>query len=174
MISGSNFFSIRLLPLHSLLIFFDSNLQASDFVRENSVDPVVNKINDYLLNHSLEAKYHGIRKRFWDMLDSVINLKKSDLYSFVPDDESEVFGSGHVWTMNFFFVNKTAKKIVFFACSASRKFRYNPEEDITKTKKEVGSSDDEIFKMEVDTPMLTSLPRKQKPTAMSLSDTWFS
>jgi len=152
-----------------------SNLQASDFLRVNNIDLVVNKINDYLLNHSLEAKFHGIRKRFWDMLDSVVNLKKCDLYSFVPDDESEVFGSGQVWTMNFFFVNKSAKKIVFFACSASRKFRYNPAEVITKTlKKEVESFEEEVFKVEVDTPMLTSMPKGQKPTAMSLSEAWLA
>jgi len=135
---------------HLLCLLFRSNLQASDFIHESNLDLVVNKINSYLLNYALEAKHHGVRKKFWDTLDSVINLKKCRLYSFVPDDESEVFGQGHVWTMNYFFVNKEAKKIIFFTCSATRKLQFNPKMDADPNLIQDGSLDENIFEMEID------------------------
>jgi len=81
-----------------------SELQACDFVHCNNIDLVANNINESFLNYALEAKLQGVRKKFWDILDSVIDLKKCSVYSFIPDDESEVFGEGKVWTMNYFFV----------------------------------------------------------------------
>jgi len=127
-----------------------SNLQASDFVHCANLDLVVNEINEYLLNYSLEAKHQGSRKKFWSILDGVINLKKSQVFSFVPDDESEVFGKGKLWTMNYFFVNKSAKKIVFFACSAQRKLQPYSMFDTTDVTPIFEECDEEMFDMEMD------------------------
>mmetsp|Transcript_4761 Transcript_4761/g.7072 ORF Transcript_4761/g.7072 Transcript_4761/m.7072 type:complete len:113 (-) Transcript_4761:237-575(-) len=74
----------------------------------------------------MEAKNPGVRKKFWTSLDSIINLKKCNIYSFIPDDEAEVFGVGNIWTLNYFFVNKSAKRICLLTCSGVRKMsKYN-------------------------------------------------
>ncbi len=127
-----------------------SNLRASDFVHEASLKIVMNVINEELLNYALEAKHAGARKKFWDILDGVINLKKCDVYSFVPDDEAEVFGGGKLWTMNYFFVNKTAKKIVFLNCSATRRLLQCSMDSVADM---ADWSDEEMFDCEVNIPV---------------------
>ncbi|GAB5357516.1 hypothetical protein AAMO2058_000381100 [Amorphochlora amoebiformis] len=129
-----------------------SELQACDFVHCNNIDLVANNINESFLNYALEAKLQGVRKKFWDILDSVIDLKKCSVYSFIPDDESEVFGEGKVWTMNYFFVNKSAKKIVLFMCSARRRIsQMNMIENANDTAAEM--SEDEMFECEIEAPL---------------------
>jgi hypothetical protein len=125
-----------------------SNLKAQDFVKEGNLNRVMNQVNEQLLNYALEAKHQGARKRFWEVLDSVIDLRKCEIFSFVPDDESEVFGRGKLWTMNFFFVNKSAKKIVFLTCSATRRLLQCSLDESNVLE----MSDEEMFECELDIP----------------------
>jgi len=48
-------------------------------------------------------------------LDSVVNLKECDIYTF--EDESFLDESDHLWSFHYFFVNKSLRRLVFFTCS---------------------------------------------------------
>jgi len=72
--------------------------------------------------------------RFWNAIDQVIQLQECEIYSYSPpriqeDDDPMDFliqsssssstSNVPLWTMNYFFVNKIRKRIVFFTCVSS-------------------------------------------------------
>ncbi|KAJ2120095.1 RNA polymerase III-inhibiting protein maf1 [Coemansia sp. RSA 720] len=53
----------------------------------------------------------------WDSIDDVINIDECDVYSYMPDPESDPYeAEGPVWSFNYFFLNRNLKRIVFFTC----------------------------------------------------------
>lgn len=53
----------------------------------------------------------------WDSIDDVINIDDCDIYSYSPDPESDHYEEdAPVWSFNYFFFNKSLKRIVFFTC----------------------------------------------------------
>ncbi|KAJ2620766.1 RNA polymerase III-inhibiting protein maf1 [Coemansia sp. RSA 1694] len=53
----------------------------------------------------------------WDSIDSIIEIDDCDVYSYMPAMESDPYeDEGPVWSFNYFFVNKSLKRIVFFTC----------------------------------------------------------
>ncbi|KAL6772294.1 hypothetical protein ACKKBG_A29665 [Auxenochlorella protothecoides x Auxenochlorella symbiontica] len=58
----------------------------------------------------------------WAGIDEVISLAESDVYSYRSDLESDPFGEkGSVWSFNYFFYNKKAKRILYFSCRGMSK-----------------------------------------------------
>ncbi|KAJ2472985.1 RNA polymerase III-inhibiting protein maf1 [Coemansia sp. RSA 2322] len=55
--------------------------------------------------------------RMWDSIDAVIGIDDCDVYSYMPAIESDPYeDEGPVWSFNYFFFNKSLKRIVFFTC----------------------------------------------------------
>lgn len=62
----------------------------------------------------------------FNALDSVVSLKECDIYSF--EDESFLDESDHLWSFNYFFVNKSLRRLIFFTCSEHIDVRDDSEE----------------------------------------------
>jgi len=80
---------------------------------------VVTHVNNLLLN-DLDNVEAGARETVWKAIDANIDLENVEIYSFIPDEDSDVFSLGKLWSFNYFFFNKRMKKVLFFQCSATR------------------------------------------------------
>lgn len=76
----------------------------------------------------------------WKAIDEVVELKDCDVYSYQSDLEDDPFGEkGSVWSFNYFFHNRKAKKILYFSCrgmsksavelSVTTDYKYNEDAD---------------------------------------------
>ncbi|KAJ2161922.1 RNA polymerase III-inhibiting protein maf1 [Coemansia sp. RSA 552] len=92
-----------------------SSLSADQFTREPGPAYSMKAINTTLLNVGCPAALKA--SRMWDHIDSVINIDQCDIYSYMPEEESDPYESEvPVWSFNYFFFNKNLKRIVFFTC----------------------------------------------------------
>lgn len=96
-----------------------SNAKSEEFSKEPSVQWVINTVDTQLLAASPD-KYGAIKSNLWSMLDEEIALSDCEVYSYNPDLASDPYGEeGCIWSFNYFFYNKNAKRIVFFSCRAA-------------------------------------------------------
>ncbi|KAJ2583497.1 RNA polymerase III-inhibiting protein maf1, partial [Coemansia sp. RSA 1797] len=92
-----------------------SSLNADQFTKEPSPDYCLKSISTTLLNVGCPATLKT--SRMWDSIDDVINIDECDVYSYMPDPESDPYeAEGPVWSFNYFFLNRNLKRIVFFTC----------------------------------------------------------
>ena len=54
----------------------------------------------------------------WAILDAVVDLAACDVYSYAPRWDSDPLVAGALWSFNFFFYNRAAKKVVVFYATA--------------------------------------------------------
>lgn len=99
-----------------------TSLRPDQFVREMNHHVVENSINTQMMD-AIESAYPGTTSQFWQALDSLMDLEKCEIYSLVPDMDSDVFNVGKLWSFNYFFFNKKLKKIVFFTADATSALR---------------------------------------------------
>lgn len=111
-----------------------SNIRPSHFTRLPSPNIAINRTNERLseLNKSKDNQGPTFFAQLWNAIDEVIGLNESEVYSYVPpqrDDDDDPLGfltqtledsdSDEIvplWTLNYFFVNKSMKRIVLFTC----------------------------------------------------------
>ncbi|CAI5721770.1 unnamed protein product [Hyaloperonospora brassicae] len=72
------------------------------------------------INHDLaellDAEGDGFVEKMWESVAEVIKLDDCDVYSYIPDMDSDPFSDGHLWSFNYFFYNKVQKKVLYFTC----------------------------------------------------------
>ncbi|ORY08303.1 Maf1 regulator [Basidiobolus meristosporus CBS 931.73] len=96
-----------------------SDLKPEQFSKQPSLPMVMNSINTTLF--SLGRADLIQTHRFWDVLDEAITLNDCDVYSYVPDNDSDPFADeSSIWSFNYFFFNRKLKRILFFTCSSLR------------------------------------------------------
>ena len=67
----------------------------------------------------------------WAAIEEAIQLRECEVYSYVPDGESDPFSEGALWSFNYFFFNKRLKRIVYLSCVArSRQLCPSPFSDV--------------------------------------------
>jgi len=60
--------------------------------------------------------------KLWATVDSEIRIKESDIYSYIPDLDSDPYAEdGNIWSFNYFFYNRKLKRVLFFTCRAVSK-----------------------------------------------------
>ncbi|KAJ1937275.1 RNA polymerase III-inhibiting protein maf1, partial [Kickxella alabastrina] len=92
-----------------------SSVPADQFTKEPSPDSAIKSINTTLMNGGCPAALRV--GRMWDVIDEIINIDECSVYSYTPDDESNHYEDENpVWSFNYFFFNKSLKRIVFFTC----------------------------------------------------------
>lgn len=95
-------------------------MQSHEFSKEPSLQWVSTAI-DSQLTATIGDLYKALRPALWTAMDNEISLESCAIYSYNPDLCSDPFGEdGCLWSFNYFFYNKKLKRIVFFACRASR------------------------------------------------------
>jgi hypothetical protein len=108
-----------------------SNIRPSHFSRSPSSSVAVNRTNERLSElAACTPQGANFLPQLWNAIDDVINLNESDVYSYVPpsrDDDDDPLSfltdsldgtdsAMPLWTFNFFFVNKSLKRILLFTC----------------------------------------------------------
>lgn len=98
-----------------------SDVNAEQFTKEPSYSNAINNINTSL-STELPSFREEISPRMWSSIDEEITIQDCDIYSFIPDPDSDPFEEeNNAWSFNYFFYNKKRKRILLFACRAKRK-----------------------------------------------------
>lgn len=102
-----------------------SKLTPEHFVPMKDLNVVVSTIN-YNLAILAERVHRGFLADLWRAFRSCIDLNAAEVYSYVPD-----LGSGPhaeaLWSFDYFFYDKAAKRILFFSCvTTSRQVQDEP------------------------------------------------
>eukprot|EP00744_Colponema_vietnamica_P001801 GILI01002940.1.p1 GENE.GILI01002940.1~~GILI01002940.1.p1 ORF type:complete len:243 (+),score=49.18 GILI01002940.1:100-828(+) len=93
-----------------------SNLRPEQFTREPHLNFVINTINTNLAEVA-EKSTHGFLEMLWSGIESAINIRECDIFSYIPDLVSDPFSetAGILWSLDYFFYDRKQKKILFFA-----------------------------------------------------------
>jgi hypothetical protein len=131
---------------HAFIDYDFSNVSVHNFYHELDSQSAMTTINNLFLNEMDQMKVNDhFRTDFWASVDECIELDKCDVYSFQPDDDSDI-NSGKLWVTYYFFFNKKLKKIVFLEAHAvSKLHRERTDECIDSELIEGNSADNDIW-----------------------------
>jgi len=59
-------------------------------------------------------------EQLWQQIESEISPSECDIFSYIPDLDSDPLSDGKIWSFNYFFYNHRSKKVLFFTCSCTR------------------------------------------------------
>lgn len=90
-------------------------------VVEKDVVTAMQVVNGYLAELNVDT-FGSFLERLWKSVDEVINLRRCEVFSYVPDNEEDPFSLGSIWSFNFFFLNRDLNRICFFSCIAVSKY----------------------------------------------------
>jgi hypothetical protein len=79
----------------------------------------VQTINSHVID-SIEKVQSGFRSEFWKTVDETIDLSSCEVYHYNPDIDSDVFCIGRLLSLNFFFINRRMRLLLFITCEAVR------------------------------------------------------
>jgi len=98
-----------------------SDVSPEQFRKEPNRHMVVNSINTTL--SSIMPNYNSeMRDNIWHTIDMEADTSKCDIYSYIPDIASDPFTEeGTTWSFNYFFYNRSLKRIIYFTCRATSK-----------------------------------------------------
>lgn len=95
-----------------------SSLRADQFTREVGAAFVARSINRHLADCT-----QAFLDQLWAAVEDAVVLSECEVYSYVPDLDSDPFSAdGILWSFNYFFFNKTLKRIVYFTCVARSRY----------------------------------------------------
>ncbi|GAM29041.1 hypothetical protein SAMD00019534_122170 [Acytostelium subglobosum LB1] len=102
--------------LNACFVDYDfSNTRPEQFRKESNLSMVMNSINTTLQSIMPTFK-NELQERLWSSIDNEIALTKTDIYSFIPESPDPFTEAGVIWSFNYFFYNRTMKRIIFFSC----------------------------------------------------------
>ncbi|GFH56015.1 hypothetical protein CTEN210_12491 [Chaetoceros tenuissimus] len=108
-----------------------SSTRPAHFSHIPSAQVAMNRVNERLSElAACTPQGDMFLPQLWNAIDESINLKECEVYSYVPpnrDDDDDPLSfladsldgtdsAMPLWTLNFFFVNKSLKRIVLFTC----------------------------------------------------------
>lgn len=110
---------------------FSHILRPTDFRRERSLKTVMNNIDSTLYNLrpspsvALDIPTHADGSspppasqswgpRMWTLIDKEMSLKECSVYCWSPEDSEWDGEEGAIWSLNYFFFNKTRKRVAYF------------------------------------------------------------
>lgn len=102
-----------------------SALRPEQFCREASADFVARSCTRYLSEISDQG--FDLLQELWAAVEEAVSLKDCEVFSYVPDLDSDPFSEGALWSFNYFFFNKSLKRIVYFSCVARSKYSADPK-----------------------------------------------
>ena len=92
--------------------------------------------------------------KMWASINDAVDIRESEIFSYVPDMNDDPFSDGILWSFNFFIFNKDKGRICYFTCIAKRnemdesydETEQSEDEDDTECSKCEDSDDDEEVK----------------------------
>ena len=82
------------------------------------VNQLIQTVNGYLAE--LTEERPNFLEKLWRSIDDVINLRKCEAFSLVPDMTEDPFSDGTLWSFNYFLFNHDLKQLIYFTCVAKR------------------------------------------------------
>lgn len=58
--------------------------------------------------------------KMWASINDAVDIRKAEIFSYVPDMNDDPFSDGILWSFNFFIFNKERGRICYFTCIAKR------------------------------------------------------
>jgi hypothetical protein len=102
-----------------------SNLRPEQFCREAGAQFAVRACARHLAELTSQERFAApgnssaeFLDELWAAVEEAIQLRSCEVYSYVPDGESDPFSEGALWSFNYFFFNKKLKRIVYLSCVA--------------------------------------------------------
>lgn len=106
-----------------------TNVKPEQFEKEPNVMLVINTINTYLADF-VEASKPGFLEQMWTAISDSVQLDACEVFSYLSAmEDSGPFSEGNLWSFNYFFYNKSMKKILYFTCIAKSAYYGNDEND---------------------------------------------
>lgn len=103
---------------HSFPDYDFRKVKADDFKKEVSFQLIMNQINN-MLGSVIDGYNVSLRTKLWNALDAELCLKECNIYSYIPDPDSDPFADeGNIWGFNYFFYNAKLKRVALFTCRA--------------------------------------------------------
>jgi hypothetical protein len=93
-----------------------SQAKVTSFVVDK-VENVIRTVNNYFSDLQSEENPHFL-ENLWAAVDTEVKLSQCEVYSYVPDMDGDPFSEGSIWSFNYFFIDRDAKKIAYFTCVA--------------------------------------------------------
>ena len=123
-----------------------STVRSSHFARLPTYTMAVTRTNEKLSEFAATTPFKGVKflSKLWKDIDDAIVLQECEVYSYVPpnrddDDDPLSFLTQTLscadttlvplWSFNFFFVNKSLKRIVLFTCVQTMRSDTNDDVD---------------------------------------------
>ena len=105
-----------------------SNLRPEQFCREAGAQFAVRACARHLAELATAERFRApgggeFLDELWAAIEEAIQLRECEVYSYVPDGESDPFSEGALWSFNYFFFNKRLKRIVYLSCVARSRQR---------------------------------------------------
>lgn len=99
-----------------------STLKPEQFLKE-TIGMVVNHVN-MTFAEIVETHSKTFLEDLWGSIDRVVSLKNCQVFSYIPDLDNDPFSTpSNLWSFNYFFYNKSEKKMVFFTCACRKNNR---------------------------------------------------
>lgn len=95
--------------------YYFGNTKLNQFVIQN-FETVVRSVNSYLAE--LTISNPSILSKIWNSIDQVVDLRKSEIFLYIPDMSDEMVHS-KIWSFHYFFFNKSSQRLSYFTCNAT-------------------------------------------------------
>mmetsp|Transcript_25022 Transcript_25022/g.75122 ORF Transcript_25022/g.75122 Transcript_25022/m.75122 type:complete len:238 (+) Transcript_25022:197-910(+) len=100
-----------------------SALRAEHFEREADASSVMRNCNTQLGDLSESSDF---LEELWAAIDDAIKVRECEVYTYVPDLDTDPLSEGCIWSFNYFFFNKQLKRIVYLSCVAKPSYSRFP------------------------------------------------
>lgn len=104
------------------MVDYDFSELTPDSFSQVSITEAVQTINSHLAEITVSSPTF-INDMWRDISDAMVNLSQCEVYKLVDGSFIDEVESGTVWSFNFFFCSKELKRVLYFTCMATSKYR---------------------------------------------------
>jgi hypothetical protein len=104
------------------MVDYDFSELTPDSFTQVSTTEAIQSINSYLAEITV-ASPSFINDMWRDISDAMVNLTQCEAYKLIDSNFIDEVESGTVWSFNYFFCSKELKRVLFFTCMATSKYR---------------------------------------------------
>mmetsp|Transcript_2345 Transcript_2345/g.5719 ORF Transcript_2345/g.5719 Transcript_2345/m.5719 type:complete len:238 (-) Transcript_2345:308-1021(-) len=125
-----------------------THAKATEFAKEPSMAWIKRNIDAHL-SPVFGPGFHSLNATLWGALDAEIAPGDCDIYSYIPNLDTDPFGEeGMLWSFNYFLYNKKLKRIVFFRTTAFSHSAPSSDDDTEDEGAAAAMSEDEFDYLE--------------------------
>lgn len=104
------------------MVDYDFSQLTPDSFTQVSLTEAVQSINSHLAEITVSSP--SFLTDMWrDISDAMVNLTQCEVYKLVDGSFIDEVESGTVWSFNYFFCSKELKRVLYFTCMATSKYR---------------------------------------------------